>query len=202
MSKQFSTTVRNAWLATYESTIGTSPKLDLRTGPQEATCAATTTGTQLALLTLPSDWMATASAGAALMSGTWSGTVSADGTPGHYRILDSAGTTCHEQGSITRAFTLTTSASTAVNTNVLTFTSTTGVSAGMAVLGTGVPTGATVASVTGTTVVLSGISTTGVAGSTNIYFGDLTGDLWLNSSVLSAGQTLTITGRSLVAPGA
>lgn len=201
MSKQFSTTVRNAWLATYESTIGTTPKLDLRTGAQESACSATATGTSLILMTLPSDWMTTASAGFSLLNGTWSGTVSANGTPGHYRLLDSAGTTCHEQGSITRAFTLATSASTTAGSNVLTFTSTAGVSAGMTVSASGVPSGTTVLSTTSTTVTLSAV-TTGVSSATNVYFGDLTGDLWLNATSLSAGQVLTITGRSLYAPGA
>lgn len=202
MAKQFSTTVRDAWLATYESTISTTPHLHLRTGTVPANCAASNTGTDLVNMTLPSDWMATSSGGTAGLNGTWSGTVIVDGTVGHYRIMNSADSTCHEQGLVTKAFSLVTSATTSANSNVLTFTSTTGVANGQSVVGTGVPTGCTVLSYTSTTVTLSAPSTAGVASSATIYFGDTSGDLWLNSTVLTAGQTVTISSRSLTAPGA
>jgi hypothetical protein len=52
-------------------------------------------------LTLPSDWMAAASSGTKAKSGTWSGTGAAAGTIAHFRIKDSAGTTCHVQGTVT-----------------------------------------------------------------------------------------------------
>ena len=55
MAVQFSTAVRNAWLDTTESTIGTSPKLQIRTGAQPANCAAAATGTLLAEITCPAD---------------------------------------------------------------------------------------------------------------------------------------------------
>ena len=202
MAKQFSTTVRDAWLATYESTISTTPHLHLRTGAPPANCAAANTGTDLVNMTLPSDWMAAPSSGTAGLAGTWSGSVIVDGAVGHYRIMNSADSTCHEQGIVTKAFSLTTSASTAAASNVLTFASTTGVANGQSVVGTGVPTGCTVLAFTSTTATLSAPSTAGVSSSTVIYFGDTTGDLWLNSTSLTAGQTVTISSRSLTAPGA
>jgi hypothetical protein len=52
-------------------------------------------------MTLPSDWMAAASAGAKAKSGTWTGTGAAAGTAAHFRIVDNAGTTCHMQGTVT-----------------------------------------------------------------------------------------------------
>ena len=146
--------------------------------------------------------MAAPSGGTAGLAGTWSGTVGADNTAGHYRIMNSADTTCFEQGIVTKAFSLTTSASTGAGLNVLTFTSTTGVANGQSVVGTGVPTGATVFSFTSTTVTLTLPCASGVSSSTVVYFGDTTGDLWLNSTVLTAGQTVTISSRSLTAPGA
>lgn len=102
MTVQLSTTVRNAMLDVIETTIGTSPILRIRSGAQPATCATADSGTVLASMTLPSDWLAAASGGSKAKSGTWEDT-SADntGTAAHWRIYDSAGTTCHMQGNIT-----------------------------------------------------------------------------------------------------
>ena len=100
MAIKLSTAVRNAMLDAYETTVGTSPKMRILTGSAPATCATAQTGTLLAELTLPSDWAANAASGAKGLLGSWSGTVVADGTAGYYRILDNAGTTCHEQGTI------------------------------------------------------------------------------------------------------
>jgi hypothetical protein len=35
-----------------------------------------------------------------------------------------------------------------------------------------------------------------------IYFGDTSGDLWLQNTALTAGQTITIDTRTQTAPGA
>lgn len=101
MAIQLSTTVRNARLDVIETTIGTSPIMKIRTGAQPADCATADSGTVLATLTLPSDWLAAAASGAKALSGTWQDT-SADntGTAAHFRIYDSGGTTCHLQGSV------------------------------------------------------------------------------------------------------
>ena len=102
MAVQLSTTVRNARLDAIESTIGTSAILKIRTGAQPATCATADSGTVLATLTLPSDWMAAASSGSKAKSGTWQDTsADATGTAAHFRIYDSGGTTCHLQGTVT-----------------------------------------------------------------------------------------------------
>lgn len=101
MALQLSTTVRNAMLDAVETAAGTSAILKVRSGSAPANCAAADSGTVLATCNLPSDWMSTASAGAKALSGTWQDT-SADntGTAGHFRIYDSAGTTCHIQGTV------------------------------------------------------------------------------------------------------
>lgn len=101
MALQISTGVRNARLDAIETTVGTAPKLQLRTGSPPANCAAASTGTLLAELTLPSDWLAAAASGSKALAGTWSGTGSAAGDAAHFRIFDSAGTTCHMQGTVT-----------------------------------------------------------------------------------------------------
>jgi len=101
MAIQLSVAARNASLDSFETTAGAAAKLQIRTGAQPANCAAAASGTLLAELTLPSDWLAAASAGAKALAGSWSGSGAAAGTAAHFRIVDNAGTTCHMQGSVT-----------------------------------------------------------------------------------------------------
>ena len=102
MAIQYSVAVRNARLNSDETVIGTSPIMKIFTGAKPANCAAADSGTVLATLTLPSDWMAAASGGTKAKSGTWEDTAAdATGTAGHYRLYASDGTTCHEQGTVT-----------------------------------------------------------------------------------------------------
>jgi hypothetical protein len=99
---QYSVTVRNARLDSVEASIGTSPILKIRSGAVPANCAAADTGTVLATVALPSDWMAPANNGVKTMLGTWEDTsADATGIAGHFRIYDTTGTTCHMQGSVT-----------------------------------------------------------------------------------------------------
>lgn len=102
MSLQLSVAVRNARLDAIEAAIGAAPILKIRTGAAPANCAAADTGTVLATLTLPSNWLADAAAGSKALAGTWEDT-SADntGTAAHFRIYDSGGSTCHLQGTVT-----------------------------------------------------------------------------------------------------
>jgi hypothetical protein len=100
MAIQFSVGVRNARLDAIETTVGTTPTLELRTGAAPATCATADSGTVCATMTLPSDWMSAASAGAKALSGTWQDTsADAAGTVAHFRIKQ--GATCHLQGTVT-----------------------------------------------------------------------------------------------------
>lgn len=102
MALQYSTTVRNAKLDAVETAIGNSAILLIRTGTVPATPATANSGTVLATVNLPSDWMANASGGSKTLSGTWSdSSADATGTAGHFRIYDSTGTTCHIQGTVT-----------------------------------------------------------------------------------------------------
>jgi len=101
MTLRFATSLRNTRLDDIEdNVIGVSPVLKIRTGAPPANCAAADSGTVLATLNLPSNWMGSASGGSKSKLGTWSDT-SADnaGTAGHFRIYDSAGT-CHIQGTV------------------------------------------------------------------------------------------------------
>ena len=106
MALQLNITTRNARLDTIESTNGTSCALEIRTGAQPANCGTANSGTILATINLPSDWMAAASSGSKAKSGTWQD-ASADntGTAAHFRIFNSQATkdetTCFMQGSVT-----------------------------------------------------------------------------------------------------
>jgi hypothetical protein len=102
MSFQFSDSVRNARLDVVETTVGTAPVLQFRTGAQPVNCAAASSGTVIATLTLPSDWMSAASGGVKSLLGTWQDlSADATGVIGHFRVFDSGLTTCHMQGDCT-----------------------------------------------------------------------------------------------------
>lgn len=102
MAMKFSEAVRNARLDAIETAIGASAVLKIRTGAAPANVAAADTGTVLATLNLPADYMAAAGSGAKAKSGTWEDTLGdADGSAGHFRIYASNGTTAHIQGTVT-----------------------------------------------------------------------------------------------------
>lgn len=102
MALQYSVAVRNAQLDAVETTIGTAPLLRIYSGSVPATCATAASGTLLAEMTLPSDWMAAASSGSKSLSGTWQdASANAAGTAGYWRLYDSGGSTCHAQGTVT-----------------------------------------------------------------------------------------------------
>jgi len=102
MAVKFSVAVRNARLDALETAIGTSAVLKIRSGAAPTNITDADSGTVLATLSLPSDWMANAASGSKSKSGTWQDT-SADntGTAAHFRLYASDGTTQHMQGSIT-----------------------------------------------------------------------------------------------------
>jgi hypothetical protein len=99
---QIADSIANAMLDSWEASIGASPILRLRTGAPPANVAAASTGTVVASLTLPADWMAAAAARSKSLSGTWQDLAAdAAGTVGHYEIVASNGTTRMEQGTVT-----------------------------------------------------------------------------------------------------
>jgi hypothetical protein len=102
MSVKLSVAVRNARLDAIETAISIAAVLKIRSGSVPTNIADADSGTVLATLSLPSDWLAAASSGSKAKSGTWQDT-SADntGTAGHFRIYASDGTTQHIQGTVT-----------------------------------------------------------------------------------------------------
>lgn len=101
MTTQLSVAVRNARLDVIETTAGTSAKLRFYSGAKPADCATARSGTLLCEIALPSDWEANASGGVKTMTGSWAGVGAVAGDAGHFALMDSAGTTCHMQGSVT-----------------------------------------------------------------------------------------------------
>lgn len=98
---QYSNGVRDNQANQIETTVGASPTLELRTGAAPANCAAADSGTVLATMILPSDWLTAASGGSGQVArnGTWQDTSADAGsgaTPGHFRIKQ--GATTHIQG--------------------------------------------------------------------------------------------------------
>lgn len=101
MAVQFSVAVRNARLDAIETQIGASAKLQIWSGSMPASTATASSGTKLVEFALAADWAANASGGSKSFNGSPSSVGLAGGTAGYYRIVDSAGTTCHMQGTVT-----------------------------------------------------------------------------------------------------
>lgn len=102
MALTYSDAIANARLDVVESTIGPSAILKIRTGAPPATVAGASTGTVLATMNLPADWMAAASARSKSKLGTWEDlTADATGTAGHFEITATNGTTVGLRGTVT-----------------------------------------------------------------------------------------------------
>ncbi|MFN7185483.1 MAG: hypothetical protein ACK5VE_03820 [Alphaproteobacteria bacterium] len=102
MAFQFSTAARNAALDAIETAVGATAILRIRSGGVPANCATPDSGTLLAEMTLPSNWLADAASGSKGILGTWQDlAANAGGTAGHFRVYDNTGATCHIQGTVT-----------------------------------------------------------------------------------------------------
>lgn len=101
---QYGDLVRDARLNAIETTVGTAPKLRFFTGAMPANCAAADTGTLIADITLPSDWMGAAASGVKAKLGTWVGAGHANAgagmDAGYFRIKNSGATVTHCQGDV------------------------------------------------------------------------------------------------------
>ena len=99
MTIQYSVTANNARLDAIETAIGASAVLKIRTGAAPANAASADTGTVLATVSLPADWMAAAASASKAKLGTWQdASADATGTAAHFRIYETTGVTCHIQG--------------------------------------------------------------------------------------------------------
>lgn len=200
MTVQRSVTARDNANAGYSTAVGTTGvTLLILTGAQPANCATADSGTALATLSLPTNPLGASSAGVISKSGTWSGTASATGTAGYYRIKASGGAV-QEQGTVGTSSTANTSATTAAHGAVLTFASApAGIVVGQTISGTGVAAGTIVESISGATIVMSKVSTAGVGSAVTITFGF---DMNIDNVSIASGQTVTISSYSVTAADA
>ena len=105
MALQYNDALRNAQLDAIETYGSTSCSLEIRSGSPPANCAAAGSGTVLATINLPSDWMNAASSASKTKNGTWNdASADATGTAGHFRVYNSQATkdntTCFMQGTV------------------------------------------------------------------------------------------------------
>ena len=102
MALQFSILAGNARLDAIETYIGALPILRIYSGSPPALTTTAASGTLLAEMTLPSDWMNAGASRSKTKLGTWQETsANAAGTAGYFRILESTGTTTAIQGTVT-----------------------------------------------------------------------------------------------------
>jgi hypothetical protein len=103
MALKMAASVVQAMLDAFETNIGVSAIVKLRTGAPPSACSGADTGTVCATINLASDWMANAAAGGTkAFSSLPLQDLSADnaGTIGHFRLYKSDGTTCVFQGTV------------------------------------------------------------------------------------------------------
>jgi hypothetical protein len=108
MAVQLNAATRNAILDAVETINGASCALEIRTGAPPADCTSAGTGTVLATVNLPADWMSNAAAGSKTKLGTWQdASADANGTAAHFRVYNSQATkdntTCFMQGTVNTA---------------------------------------------------------------------------------------------------
>jgi hypothetical protein len=102
MAILLSDTLRTARVAVIEATISTPATLQILSGTPPATIIAATSGTLLAEMTLPVDWLSASSVPGVveLLNGPWEElSTPASGTATYYRVFD-AGGTAHIQGTV------------------------------------------------------------------------------------------------------
>lgn len=98
---QFDVPLRNARLDVVESHVGTAPILRIYSGGKPDLTTDPSTGTLLAAITLPSDWMDAASGAVKEMLGSWAVAAVGSGLAGYFRLYESTGTTVKIQGTVT-----------------------------------------------------------------------------------------------------
>jgi len=102
MAFQLSVDARNASLQGIEDEVGVNPILTISSGTVPVDCATANTGTVLATMVLPSDWLSAPVNGSIQLSGTWQDlSADASGTAGYFRLHSNDGTVCHMQGTVT-----------------------------------------------------------------------------------------------------
>lgn len=205
MVYQHRATGRTAASGAFATDWGASPVLRIYNHTSlPADPASAEAGTKIAEGILPSSPFGTPSGGAVSKNGTWTlaGTFEAGAglNATYFRAYLSGGSTCVAQGTAGAATTISTSAITAVNGNVLTFASVPAtVVVGQKVTASGVPAGSTVVAKTGTTVTISRTCTAGVASAASVLFSY---DMTLDIATIGNGMAVNVATFSITAGNA
>lgn len=102
MAFQLSVDARNATLSAIETEVGVNPIMTISSGAVPSDCAQANTGTVLATMVLPNDWLSDPTNGNISLSGTWQDlSADASGTAGYFRLHNNDGSVCHMQGTVT-----------------------------------------------------------------------------------------------------
>lgn len=98
---QFAASLRNSRLDNIETFIGSAPMMQILSGAIPSSVSAANSGTLLAEMQLPSDWMGVASSGSKQKLGTWQdASACATGPAGYFRIKDTAAASTWIQGNV------------------------------------------------------------------------------------------------------
>ena len=186
---KFRPTDVHAWLSTWVTNLGSSPFLQLYSGPPEASTAAAATGTLIREIALPASPFTSPASGIITKSGTWASATGSVGVVGHARIVNNAKTTCHFVGSVSQAVAYALTANAAANTFVLTMADTSSVTVGSGVVGAGVAAGTTVASKTSNTVTLSRVLGAAMVSGDTIVIGDTSGDMLISGAYVPTSSS-------------
>lgn len=101
MAITFTTGLKNTLLDAIETAVGTSARLIIYDSITIPAVNSAATGTVLADMTLPSDWLAAASGGTKALAGTWSDPgANATGTATYFRVLNNGADTTFIQGTV------------------------------------------------------------------------------------------------------
>jgi hypothetical protein len=100
MAIKLATDLRDALVGVFETNIGTSPILNLYTGSPPAAISDADSGTLLASIALPSDWLTAPNSGTVSKNGTWQDLAANNtGNAGYFRIKTS-GSVVKMQGTV------------------------------------------------------------------------------------------------------
>ena len=200
MALQYALTHRTNAMSQLYTDIGINAVIKLFTGVPPTNCGTADTGTTLVTFAGNATAFGTAASQVLTASAVANANAAAAGTAGYFRIYPSAATTTNAvaQGLCGANVVIATSALSAANSNVLTFTATTGVAVGQTVSGVGVVAGSTVVAFTATTVTLSLTSTAGVASAASITFSY---DMVLTNTNIAASQTCAFSSLTVTAFG-
>lgn len=189
MSAQTATADRDAYVNSIGAALANGT-IEIRSGAQEANCAASDTGTLGVSIPLGATPFTTSSgAGQLVMTTSHNAAATGGITAGHFRAKTSGGVP-RLQGTAGQASTAVTSALTAVNGDVLTFAVIPPLAVvGARLSGAGIPVVCTILAIVGATIVMSKASPAGVASGATIT---IDFDLNLDNSAMVVNQNVVI----------